>query len=71
MAGLAAADPRLLEPIAPGVPVLGVEVLWATRAEGALTADDVLDGRLRLDLVPARRAAAQAEVAGLMGLVAV
>jgi glycerol-3-phosphate dehydrogenase len=57
VASLAQGDPELLAPIAPGVPALAVEALWGLRAEGALGADDVLDGRLRLDLVPAWRAA--------------
>jgi glycerol-3-phosphate dehydrogenase len=47
-----------LELIASGVPVLRCEVDWALQAEGALTLDDVLDQRLRLDLVPAWRDAA-------------
>ncbi|HWC35321.1 MAG TPA: glycerol-3-phosphate dehydrogenase/oxidase [Mycobacteriales bacterium] len=46
------------EPIAAGVPVLRSEVTWALSAEGAVTVDDVLDRRLRLDLVPSWRAAA-------------
>jgi glycerol-3-phosphate dehydrogenase len=50
--------PGGLEPIAPGVPALRCEVDWAIHAEGAITVDDVLDQRLRLDLVPAWRAAA-------------
>jgi glycerol-3-phosphate dehydrogenase len=48
-----------LEPIAAGVPALRCEVEWAVRQEGALTADDVLDRRLRLDLVEEWRAAAR------------
>jgi glycerol-3-phosphate dehydrogenase len=51
-----------LEPIAAGVPVLRCEVDWAVQAEGAVGIDDVLDQRLRLDLVPAWRAAAAAYV---------
>jgi glycerol-3-phosphate dehydrogenase len=42
--------------------VLRCEVDWALRAEGAVTVDDVLDQRLRLDLVPAWRAAAASYV---------
>lgn len=53
---LAAGDPELLAPIAPGLDVLRVEVLHAMRAEGALDADDVLDRRTRIGLVPATRA---------------
>lgn len=55
---LADGRPELLQPVAPGVPVLSVELLWAVEREGALTASDVLDGRTRLGLVPAWRAAA-------------
>ncbi|MBJ7521066.1 MAG: glycerol-3-phosphate dehydrogenase/oxidase [Solirubrobacteraceae bacterium] len=52
---LAAGDPELLAPLAPGLDVLRVEVLHAMRAEGALDADDVLDRRTRIGLVPATR----------------
>jgi hypothetical protein len=38
--------------------VLRCEVDWALAAEGAVTVEDVIDRRLRLDLVPAWRAAA-------------
>jgi glycerol-3-phosphate dehydrogenase len=51
VAALAAGDPRLLEPVAPGVPVLGVELAWGVHAEGALTAEDLLERRTRLSLV--------------------
>jgi glycerol-3-phosphate dehydrogenase len=65
VAALAAADPRLLEPVAPGVPVLGVELRWGVLAEGALTPADLLERRTRLSLVDAwgeaaREAAAEA-----------
>lgn len=53
---LAGGDQDLLAPIAPGLDVLRVEVLHAMRAEGALDADDVLDRRTRIGLVPATRA---------------
>jgi glycerol-3-phosphate dehydrogenase len=53
---VAAAGPG--EPIAAGVPVVRSEVAWAIRAEGAVTVEDVLDRRLRLDLVPKWREAA-------------
>lgn len=68
VAALAEGDPQLLAPLADGVPALGVEALWAVAAEGALDADDVLDARLRLDLVPTWRAAAGARVAELAGV---
>jgi glycerol-3-phosphate dehydrogenase len=56
---LAEDRPGLLEPLAPGVPVLGAELLWAVQHEGALTLDDVLERRTRIGLVPAWRAAAE------------
>ena len=59
VAALAAGDPRLLEPVAPGVPVLGVELLWGVRAEGALTTADLLERRTRLSLVDAWHEAAR------------
>lgn len=55
---LAANDRELLEPVAEGVPVLGVEFAFAIRCELALSADDLLDRRTRLGLVPAERALA-------------
>jgi glycerol-3-phosphate dehydrogenase len=51
VAELAHDDPRLLEPVAPGLPVLGVELLWGVLAEGALTAEDLLERRTRLSFV--------------------
>ena len=59
VAALAVADPRLLEPVAPGVPVLGVELVWGVVAEGALTAEDLLERRTRLSFVDAWQAAAR------------
>jgi glycerol-3-phosphate dehydrogenase len=58
VAALADRAPELLEPIADGLPVLGVELDFAARSELALTADDLLDRRTRLGLVPAERSAA-------------
>ncbi len=55
---ICATDPDLLIPIAPGVPVTPAELLFAVRSEGALTADDLLDRRTRIGLVPADREAA-------------
>jgi glycerol-3-phosphate dehydrogenase len=70
VAALAAGRPELLEPIAPDVVVLGVELVAAVQRECALTAEDVLDRRTRLGLVPAWRAAAEPAVARLVdGLV--
>jgi glycerol-3-phosphate dehydrogenase len=59
-------DLELLAPLAPGLDVLGVEVLHAVAAEGALDADDVLDRRTRIGLVPADRERAQATVEALV-----
>ena len=53
VAALAVHDPRLLDPVAPGVPVLGVELAWGVVAEGALDAEDLLERRTRLSLVDA------------------
>ena len=55
-------DPRLLDPLAPGLPVLGVEVVHAVRAEGALRVDDVLERRTRLGLITADAARARDRV---------
>ena len=63
---LAASDPRLLDPIADGLQVLGVELLFGVRHEGALSVDDLLDRRVRLGLVPRDRRAAQDRVDALM-----
>jgi glycerol-3-phosphate dehydrogenase len=54
----AAGEPWLLGPVADGSPVLGAELLWAVRHEGALDVDDLLDRRTRIGLVAADRAAA-------------
>lgn len=48
----AAADPRLAEPLADGIPTLGVEVVHGLLAEGAMGVGDVLDRRTRIGLVP-------------------
>lgn len=62
---LAHSRPHLLEPVADGVSVLGVELLFGLRTEGALTVDDLLDRRVRLGLIPAERRRAEA-AAGAM-----
>ena len=51
VAALADGDPGLLEPVAEGVPVLGVELRYAARAEGAADVDDLLSRRTRCSLV--------------------
>jgi len=59
VAALAADEPRLLQPVAAGVPVLGAEFAWGVVAEGARTVDDLLARRTRLSLVPDWAAAAR------------
>ncbi|WP_203654549.1 glycerol-3-phosphate dehydrogenase/oxidase [Actinocatenispora rupis] len=51
VAALADRDPGLLRPVAEGVPVLGVELLFGALAEGALDPDDLLARRTRCALV--------------------
>jgi glycerol-3-phosphate dehydrogenase len=55
---LAAEDPSLLEPVAPGSATTGAELAWAVRHEGALDEGDLLDRRTRVGLVAADREAA-------------
>ncbi|WP_406728981.1 glycerol-3-phosphate dehydrogenase/oxidase [Streptomyces sp. GD-15H] len=63
---LGARDTRLGEPVLPGHPVTGAELLWALRHEGALDESDLLDRRTRIGLVPADRAAALPAVRELL-----
>jgi glycerol-3-phosphate dehydrogenase len=58
VAALADGHPDLLEPLAPGLGVRGVELVFAVRCEGARSVADVLERRTRLSLVPADLAAA-------------
>lgn len=58
VAALADGHPDLLEPLAPGLGVRGVELVFAVRCEGARSVADVLERRTRLALVPADLAAA-------------
>ena len=59
VAALANRAPELLHAVAPGVPALGVELVFGVEHEGALTVADLLDRRVRLGLVPAEREAAE------------
>ncbi|MER5204181.1 glycerol-3-phosphate dehydrogenase/oxidase [Streptomyces sp. NPDC002825] len=52
-------EPALAEPVVPGHPVTGAELVWAVRHEGALDASDLLDRRTRIGLVPEDRALAE------------
>lgn len=54
------------ERVSPGIDVTRAEVAFAVRAEGALDADDVLDRRTRIGLVPEDRTAAAAAVAEIV-----
>jgi glycerol-3-phosphate dehydrogenase len=64
---LADGRPELLEPLAPGLPACGAELLWATRRELALTPGDLVDRRVRAGLVPSWRAAALEAVERVVG----
>jgi glycerol-3-phosphate dehydrogenase len=63
---LAGGDPELLQPLLPGLDVIGAEVLYAAAYEGALDADDVLDRRTRIGLVADTRANARPVVEALL-----
>jgi glycerol-3-phosphate dehydrogenase len=69
VAALAQGSPQLLGPVAPGVPVLGVELLWGVVAEGALTAGDLLERRTRLSLVDGWSVAAAPAADGVLAQV--
>ncbi|GAA4393231.1 glycerol-3-phosphate dehydrogenase/oxidase [Tsukamurella soli] len=63
----AAADPRLLAPVAGAPHYLYAEVRYAVAAEGALHLDDILTRRTRISIdTPDRGAAAAADVAELV-----
>ncbi len=65
---LAHGKKELLTPLGPEPPVLPVEALWAVRHEGALQLDDILDRRLRLDLVPEERERLRSTIESLVEL---
>lgn len=56
---LAGGDPEALAPLCRIPSVLPVEIDWAIQHEGAMTLDDLLDRRLRLDIMPEARAAVE------------
>ena len=70
IAALADQDPGLLKPVSDDIhcPLLGVEVLWAQQAEGALDIEDVLERRTRISLVPADADAVRGAVQGIMDM---
>ena len=53
---LAAADPRLAEPLDPELPIIGAQIIWAAREEMARTLDDALARRTRALLLNAAAA---------------
>jgi len=64
---LAAAEPALAEPLAPGVTVTGAQIVWAARAEMARTVEDALSRRTRALVLDARASLAAApRVAALL-----
>jgi glycerol-3-phosphate dehydrogenase len=58
--GVAAHDPSLLEPFCEGLPYTGAELVYAARAELAVTLEDLLCRRTRAHLIDARAASAAA-----------
>ncbi len=66
VASLAAHDRTLLDPVFEGSSVLGVELVFGIRHEGALDVGDLLDRRVRLGLVPAERRRAEEVAARLL-----
>jgi glycerol-3-phosphate dehydrogenase len=62
----AAADPTVLEPLVPGAPELVAQVLYARRAEWAVTAADVLRRRTTLALRGVSSGAVEAQVEELL-----
>jgi glycerol-3-phosphate dehydrogenase len=66
IAALGEVDRALGEPLAAGTAITAAEVVWAVRHEGALDAEDVLERRTRLSLVPADAAAAAPRVQELV-----
>jgi glycerol-3-phosphate dehydrogenase len=60
-----ATSEEVAEPISAKVPVSVAELVWAISHEGAVDADDVLDRRTRIGLIPEDRAATAPVVASL------
>ncbi|HXV77301.1 MAG TPA: glycerol-3-phosphate dehydrogenase/oxidase [Candidatus Polarisedimenticolaceae bacterium] len=58
---LVESDPTLGRPLAPGVAVIGAQVVWAVRREMARTVEDVLARRTRALLLGARASAEAAD----------
>ena len=62
LVAMAQDDALLREPLAPQVPVLGVEIAFAINCEGARDFADCVQRRTRLSLVPAQLTAAEPRV---------
>lgn len=58
VASLSAADPALAAPVADGTEITGAELVFGALIEGAITAEDLLERRTRLSLIPEVGAAA-------------
>jgi glycerol-3-phosphate dehydrogenase len=66
VAALGQVEAEFAAPLFDGTEITAAEVVWAVRHEGALDAEDVLDRRTRLSLVPADAAAARPRVQELV-----
>ncbi|MDT8911208.1 glycerol-3-phosphate dehydrogenase/oxidase [Amycolatopsis sp. PS_44_ISF1] len=66
VAALGQVEPEFAAPLAETTQITAAEVVWAVRHEGALNAEDVLERRTRLSLVPADAAAARDRVRELV-----
>ena len=58
-------DDELLAPVADGVPTCLAELVFGVTHEGAYDADDLLDRRTRIGLVPADRTLALVELGAM------
>ncbi|WP_411732406.1 FAD-dependent oxidoreductase [Paeniglutamicibacter sp.] len=65
---LAGEHPMLAEPLFAGTKITGAELLFAIRAEGATSVDDLLERRTRLSLVPADAAKARVRAEEILAM---
>lgn len=61
-------DPLLAQPLFEGTDITGAELLFAVRAEGASTVEDLLERRTRLSLVPSDAAKARGRAEQVLAL---
>jgi len=66
IAALGELDPEFARPLSGSTEVTAAEVVWAVRHEGALDAEDVLERRTRLALIPSDAASARSRVEELV-----